>query len=106
MKFLYEKTIRHEIDMDTEAVITAWKKIIAGYSVNNDWPNEEETKEILEDAFVDVLYYPPAGEKANYFLIDEDKWDISEIDGYYGTEVADACESIVAHYLQYWGLLS
>lgn len=104
MNFHYEKVIEHDIEIDIEAIIATWKKVIAGYTVNDDWPDEEEIDSILEDTFSDVLYYPPT-HKANYFLIDEDKWDIREIDGYYGTEVADACENAVAEYLQYWGLL-
>ena len=102
MNFHYKKVIEHDIKINFEAIIATWKKIIAEYTIEN----EEEINYILDDAFTDVLYYPPAGEKANYFLIDEDEWDISEIDGYYGTDVADFCENIVAEYLQYWGLLS
>ena len=105
MNIHYRKVIEHDIEINIEAVIATWKKVIAGYTVNDDWPDEEETNAILEDAFVDVLYYPPTGEEINYFLIDEDKWDIREIDGYYGTEVADACENAVAKYLLNWGLL-
>ncbi len=101
MNFHYKKVIEHDIKINFEAIIATWKKIIAGYTIEN----EEEIDYILDDAFTDVLYYPPTEEKANYFLIDEDEWDIREIDGYYGTDVADFCENTVAEYLQYWGLL-
>lgn len=104
MNIHYRKVIEYDIEIDFEAIIATWKKVIAGYTVNDDWPDEEETDSILEDTFSDVLYYPPTHE-ANYFLIDEDKWDIREIDGYYGTGIADACENAVAEYLQNWGLL-
>lgn len=104
MKVHYREVIEHDIEIDIEAVIAMWKKIIAGYTVNDDWPNKKETDDILEDVFSDVLYYPPTRE-ANYFLADGDKWDIFGIDGFYGTKVAGFCENMVAEYLRYWGLL-
>lgn len=104
MKIHYREVIEHDIEIDTEAVIAAWKNFIAGYSVDDDWPNEKETDEILENAFSDVLYYR-LSHVASYFLIDGDKYDILEVDDFYGSKVARACEEAVAEYLRNWGLL-
>lgn len=105
MKIHYREVIEHDIEIDTEAVITTWKKIIARYTADDNWPNEKETDEILEDNFGDTLYYPYYGAKTDYFLINGNRWDIREVDDYYGTKVADKCENAVAEYLRSWGLL-
>lgn len=109
MNIHYRKVIEHDIEIDIEAVIATWKKVIAGYTVNDDWPDEEETDDILESAFVDTLYYPPAND--NYYFHfkedDDDDWlNIFRVEDYYGDRVAEACEGAVAEYFEKWGLLS
>lgn len=108
MKIHYREVIEHDIEINIEAIIATWKKVIAEYTVNNDWPNEEETDDILESAFVDTLYYPPAND--NYFFRfkeDGDDWlNIFRVEDYYGGKVVETCERTVAEYFENWGLLS
>ena len=106
MKVHYREVIEHDIEINIEAVITTWKKVIAGYTVNDDWPDEEATKDILEDTFFDTLCCPPAHNNYFFRFNEDDNWmNIAEITEYYGTKVADTCENAVAEYLQNWGLL-
>lgn len=107
MKIHYREVIEHDIEINVEAVIATWKKIIEGYTIDNDWPNGVEIDEILEDAFNDVLYCAPPGQNDDYFQLDGNGWwlNILEVDDDYGTAVTGTCENAVAEYLRYWGLL-